>query len=211
MKINIHTHHITGQKGIVEIVNQYPTTLDNTLSAYSVGIHPWYINEECIEEELALLEQQIQGVNCLAIGECGIDKKINISLNVQIDVFKKQLLLAEKYKKAVILHVVSAYQEVIAIKKELNITVPLIIHGFNKKQQVAESLWKNGFYLSFGKHLIYNEALRDTFVQVPREQIFLETDDVEEITIAEVYEVAEQLDKDIERQIEKNYKTVFNR
>ncbi|WP_121966024.1 TatD family hydrolase [Myroides sp. N17-2] len=211
MKINIHTHHSTGQKEIVEIVNQYPTTLDNTLSAYSVGIHPWYINEEHIEEELALLEQQIQGVNCLAIGECGIDKKINISLNVQLDVFKKQLLLAEKYKKAVILHVVSAYQEVIAIKKELNITVPLIIHGFNKKQQVAESLWKNGFYLSFGKHLIYNEALRDTFAQVPREQIFLETDDAEEITIVEVYEVAEQLGKDIERQIEKNYKTVFNR
>lgn len=211
MKINIHTHHFTGQKEIVEIVNQYPTTLDTSQPAYSVGIHPWYINEEHIEEELALLEQQIQGVNCLAIGECGIDKKINISLNVQIDVFKKQLLLAEKYKKAVILHVVSAYQEVIAIKKELNITVPLIIHGFNKKQQVAESLWKNGFYLSFGKHLIYNEALRDTFAQVPKELIFLETDDAEEISIAEVYEVAEQLDKDIERQIEKNYKTVFNR
>lgn len=211
MKINIHTHHSTGHEEGVEIVNQYPTTLDTSLPAYSVGIHPWYINEECIEEELALLEQQLQGVNCLAIGECGVDKKITIPLNVQIDVFKKQLLLAEKYKKAVILHVVSAYQEVIVIKKELNITVPLIIHGFNKKQQVAESLWKNGFYLSFGKHLIYNAALRDTFAQIPKELIFLETDDAVEITIEEVYRVAEQLHWDIERQIEENYKRVFNR
>ncbi|MCC9041471.1 TatD family hydrolase [Myroides sp. M-43] len=211
MKINIHTHHITNQHEIVEIINQYPMTVDNTLPTYSVGIHPWYIDEERLDEELTLLEEELQQPNCLAIGECGLDKKINISLNIQIDVFKRQLLLAEKYKKAVILHVVSAYQEVIAIKKELNITVPLIIHSFNKKRQVAESLWKNGFFLSFGKHLIYNEALRDTFVQVPREQIFLETDDVEEITIAEVYRIAEQLNEHIERQIEENYKRIFNR
>lgn len=211
MKINTHTHHITAQQGIIEIINQYPLTVDNTLPTYTVGIHPWYIQEERLEEELALLEEQLQQPNCLAIGECGLDKKINISLNLQIEVFKKQLLLAEKYKKAVILHVVSAYQEVIQIKKEMQMTVPLIIHGFNKKEQVAESLWKNGFYLSFGKHLIYNEALRSTFLKVPREQLFLETDDAKEITIEDVYTVASALDMNIEAIIEQNYKTVFNR
>ncbi|MGL5276160.1 TatD family hydrolase [Myroides sp.] len=211
MKINVHTHHPKGLSEGVEIINQYPATLDNSWPAYSVGIHPWYINEDTVEEELALLEQQIQQPNCIALGECGLDKKTNISLNLQVEVFKKQLLLAEKYKKAVILHVVSAYQEVIAIKKEMNITVPLIVHGFNKKEQVAESLWKNGFYLSFGRHLIYNEGLRNTFVNVPRTQVFLETDDTEDINIDEVYEVATSLDREIEAIIEQNYKTVFNK
>ncbi|KZE79754.1 hydrolase TatD [Myroides marinus] len=211
MKVNVHTHHPKGLSEGVEIVNQYPATLDNSLPAYSVGIHPWYINEDTVEEELALLEQQIQQPNCIALGECGLDKKTNISLNLQVEVFKMQLLLAEKYKKAVILHVVSAYQEVIAIKKEMNITVPLIVHGFNKKEQVAESLWKNGFYLSFGRHLIYNERLRNTFVNVPRTQVFLETDDTEDINIDEVYAVATSLDREIEAIIEQNYKTVFNK
>ncbi|MEC4114004.1 TatD family hydrolase [Myroides pelagicus] len=211
MKVDIHTHYFKGQSEGIQIVNQYPTTLDDTLPAYSVGIHPWYIKEETIGEELVLLERQLQAANCLALGECGIDKKINISLNLQVEVFKKQLLLAEKYKKAVVLHVVSAFQEVIAIKKALNISVPLIIHGFNKKEQVAESLWKHGFYLSFGKHLINNEGLRNTFVKVPKTQVFLETDEAKEITIAEVYEVAISLDKTIEATIEQNYKTVFNK
>ncbi|MTG99056.1 MULTISPECIES: TatD family hydrolase [Myroides] len=211
MKINVHKHGATAQVEGIEIVNQYPTTLDTSLPAYSVGIHPWYIKEDNIEEELRLLELQLQGVNCLAIGECGLDKKANISLNIQVEVFKRQLLLAEKYKKAVILHVVSAFQEVIAIKKQLNISVPLIIHGFNKKHEVAESLWKNGFYLSFGRHLIDKESLQSTFLQVPKERLFLETDDAAEVTIAEVYQVAERLCKDIETIIEQNYRTVFNR
>lgn len=211
MKINVHTHHPKDLSEGIEIVNQYPATLDNSLPTYSVGIHPWYINEDTIEEELVLLEQQLQQANCIALGECGLDKKTNISLNLQVEVFKKQLLLAEKYKKAVILHVVSAYQEVIAIKRELDITVPLIIHGFNKKLQVAESLWKNGFYLSFGRHLIYNEDLQATFRQVPKEQVFLETDDSKEVSIEEVYAIASALEGKIEVTIEQNYKIVFNK
>lgn len=211
MKINVHTHHYIQTTDSVEVLNQYPTTVDKSVPTYSVGIHPWYIDITSLDEELKQLEAVIQEDNCIAIGECGLDKKIDIPLNVQIEVFKKQLALAAKYKKAVILHVVSAYQEVIEIKKEMNISVPMIIHGFNKKLQVAESLWKNGFYLSFGKHLIYNEGLRNTFIQVPRTQVFLETDDSVEVSIAEVYKVAQDLDSNIERQIEQNYKTVFNR
>ncbi|MGL4582552.1 MAG: TatD family hydrolase [Flavobacterium sp.] len=211
MKINVHTHHYIQTTDSVEVLNQYPTTVDKSVPTYSVGIHPWYIDITSLDEELKQLETVIQEDNCIAIGECGLDKKIDIPLNVQIEVFKKQLALAAKYKKAVILHVVSAYQEVIEIKKEMNISVPMIIHGFNKKLQVAESLWKNGFYLSFGKHLIYNEGLRNTFIQVPKTQVFLETDDSVEVSIAEVYKVAQDLDSNIKRQIEQNYKTVFNR
>jgi TatD DNase family protein len=204
----LHTHTFTDSKSGIEIVNQYPDRLDTSIRYFSVGIHPWYIVENKIEKELQLMKETLNHPNCLAIGECGLDKKIDLPLKIQIEVFKKQLKLAEKYKKAVILHVVSAYQEIISLKKETKISNPLIIHGFNKKKQVAESLWKNGFYLSFGKALVDNEQVQEAFLNTPENHVFLETDD-SDVTIEAVYEKAIALKPNIEMLIEKNFSKLF--
>lgn len=208
MKINLHTHTFTDSKNGIEIVNQYPDRLDTSIRYFSVGIHPWYIVENKIEKELQLMKETLNHPNCLAIGECGLDKKNDLPLKIQVEVFKKQLKLAEKYKKAVILHVVSAYQEIISLKKEMKISNPLIIHGFNKKKQVAESLWKNGFYLSFGKALVDNEQVQEAFLNTPENHVFLETDD-SDVTIEAVYEKAIALKPNIEMLIEKNFSKLF--
>ncbi len=209
MKINLHTHQAAASIEGIEIVNQYPTDTFATFSHFSMGIHPWYIQEEKVEQELRLIEKALQNPSCIAIGECGLDKKIDVPMNVQIHVLKKQLLLAEKYKKAVILHVVSAYQEIIAIKKELKVKVPFVIHGFHKKQQVAESLWNNGFYLSFGKALLKSESLQNVLKNAPLDKVFLETDGAADCTIEEIYAKAATIVPSIEKQIEENYKNVF--
>src|SRR5690606_5434719 len=148
--------------------------------------------------------------NCKALGECGLDKRIKTSIDVQKKMLIPQLLLAEKYKKPVILHCVAAYQEIIRIKKELKLTVPLIIHGFSKNAQVAKSLWSNGFYLSFGKYLLLNPELENVLKTVPPEQIFLETDTMEQ-RIFDVYSKAQNiLEKDVKVFITENYHRVFN-
>ena len=103
------------------MVNQYPNEFDAAIPYYSIGIHPWYIKEDRIDEELKIIEEKLQTKTCLAIGECGLDKRIDISLEQQTIVFEKQLALAEKYKKPVVIHCVAAYQEVIAIKKKKTI------------------------------------------------------------------------------------------
>lgn len=210
MKYNIHTHQFSNRKDVIELVNQYPNEIDFSVPNFTVGIHPWYIDFEHIERDLQIIDQTLQHPNCRALGECGLDKRIEISLENQISVFKEQLLLAEKHKKAVILHCVSAYQEVIEIKKELKITVPMIIHGFSKNSQVAQSLYKNGFYLSFGKYLLRNPELSNVLKQVPTEFLFLETDMIEE-SIDQVYAKATSiLNRDVEQIIEQNYIRVFN-
>jgi TatD DNase family protein len=147
--INLHTHQFTGRYDILEIVNQYPNEFDAGIPHYSIGIHPWYIIENRLEEDLAIIESKLELENCLAIGECGLDKRIEIPFDFQIAVFEKQLLLAEKYQKPVIIHCVAAFQEVIEIKNRLNISVPLIIHGFSKNEETTQQLIKNGFYLSY--------------------------------------------------------------
>lgn len=209
MKYNIHTHHPSTEADTLAIFNQKIEAIDFTVPHFSLGIHPWSIDSSLIQVQLSRIEAHINHPNCLALGECGLDKKIEIPLSLQEEVLVEQLLLAEKNKKAVILHVVSAYQEIIALKKRLNITVPLLVHGFNKHQQVAESLWKNGFYLSFGPALLQNKKVQDTFSSVPKDFVFLETDNDTTSSIADVYAKAAELQPNIEQVVESNFKKVF--
>ncbi len=210
MLYNLHTHKKTNLPNVIEVVNQYPNEFDNSVPYYSIGIHPWYINYDGIETDLAIINEKLSLKSCLALGECGLDKRIEISMDFQLQVFEKQLLLAKKHKKPVILHCVSAYQEVIEVKKRLQIETPMIIHGFSKNWQVAKSLLDNGFYLSFGKYLLRNPELSTVFEQVPNDRFFLETDTVEE-SIIEVYQKASSIKKsNIESQVEQNFNRVFD-
>ena len=211
---NLHTHQSSNQLDVLELVNQYPQEFDASIPNYSIGIHPWYIVEDMIGADLEIIESKLKDEKCLAIGECGLDKRIEIPMALQQMVFEKQLALAEKYKKPVVIHCVAAFQEVIAIKKKMAISVPMIIHGFSKNKEIAEQLIAYGFYISFGKYLLRNPELELVFKSIPKERLFLETDTIEE-GIAAVYELAAKY-RNIEMVemtaiINANFDTVFNK
>ena len=211
---NLHTHQFTNQKDVLEIVNQYPQEFDDSITNFSIGIHPWYIIEHRIHEDLEIIERKLKENNCLSIGECGLDKRIEIPMALQQIVFEQQLALAEKHQKPVIIHCVAAFQELIVIKNKLNISVPMIIHGFSKNIQLANELVKNGFFLSFGKYLILNKELELVFNSVPKDRLFLETDTIEQ-GIKVVYELAAKYRKvELAKMvtiIENNFNTVFKK
>nr|WP_317632369.1 TatD family hydrolase [uncultured Flavobacterium sp.] len=210
MFYNLHTHVSVNRLDVFELINQYPNQVNSSLPSFSVGIHPWYIVSENLQIDLDAIESNIQLQNCLAVGECGLDKRIETDLKFQKNVFIEQIKIAEKYNKPLILHCVAAYQEAIQIKKDLKVQVPMVIHGFSKNYQVAKSLIDNGFYLSFGKYLLRNPELSDVFKQIPPERIFLETDMIEE-TIDLVYQKAQSaVDFDINQVVQNNFKRVFN-
>lgn len=210
MLYNIHTHKSTHQENVLEIVNQYPNEFDDSVKYFSIGIHPWYIDTDRVDEYLQIIDEKLPLKNCLALGECGLDKRIETPLEIQTEVFEKQLALAIKHQKPVVLHCVSAYQEVIEIKKRLKIEVPMIIHGFSKNYQVAKSLLDNGFYLSFGKYLLRNPELASVFEQVPNDRFFLETDTIEEGIKDVCIKATSIKNTDVEQIIEDNFKLVFN-
>jgi TatD DNase family protein len=209
---NLHTHVFTNQPNILELVNQYPQEFEASIPFYSIGIHPWFIVEDRVASDLQIIESKLKEPNCLAVGECGLDKRIDVPLELQQYVFEKQLLLAEKYKKPVVIHCVAAFQELIDTKNRLQITVPILIHGFSKKEQLAKQLLDNGFYISFGKYLLLNPELESVFKIMPDDRFFLETDTVEE-GIQEVYALAAKYKgitvEAIQKQVNSNFEAVF--
>jgi TatD DNase family protein len=211
---NLHTHNFTNSETVLELVNQYPNEFDDIIPFYSIGIHPWRIVEDRIDEDLMVIESKLKEKNCLAIGECGLDKRIEIPLELQLKVFEKQLALAERYKKPVVIHCVAAFQELIEIKNRLQISVPMLIHGFSKNEQLAKQLINNGFYLSFGKYLLRNPELETVFKSIPNNRFFLETDTIEE-GIQTVYSLAAKYKniaiEQLQEQIKSNFEAVFKR
>ncbi|MBA4319479.1 MAG: hydrolase TatD [Flavobacterium sp.] len=209
---NLHTHQFTNQPDVLELVNQYPQEFDAAIPFYSIGIHPLFIDENRLRKDFQVVEEKLALPECLALGECGLDKRSETSFEVQQSVFEKQLAMAEKNNKPVVIHCVAAFQELIEIKKRLKITVPMIIHGFSKKVELAKQLIDNGFYVSFGKNLLRNPELEPVFKSIPNDRFLLETDMVEE-GIQDVYALASKYKgielSELQEIVNKNFKAVF--
>jgi len=153
-------------------------------------LHPWYIRQESLFQDIGKVEKLAALPNCVAIGETGLDKNITVPLDLQKAVFRTHLEIAHEVSKPVIIHCVRAFQEILQVHKPFTGKVNLIFHGFNNNQQIANEFLKKGCFLSFGKALL-NPASNASkiFSNVQENQLFLETDDAE-ISIAEVYRKA---------------------
>lgn len=209
---NLHTHQFTSQPEVLELVNQYPQEFDASIPFYSIGIHPLYIDEYRLESDFKVVDEKLSMPECLALGECGLDKRSETPFEIQQSVFERQLALAEKFNKPVVIHCVAAFQELIEIKKRLKISVPMIVHGYSKKIELAKQLIDNGFYVSFGKNLLRNPELESVFQSIPNDRFLLETDMVEE-GIRAVYALAAKYKElelsELQEIVNKNYTTVF--
>lgn len=211
--INLHTHHHSNQLNTFELVNQYPLEFHSSIPYYSMGIHPWFIKEATLDQEFEILTQKIQDKNCLAIGECGLDKRIDVPLDLQKAVFERQLLLAQHVQKPVIIHCVAAFDELIECTKRLQIKVPIIVHGFSKNSQVANQLIQQGFYISFGKYLFQMPNLASVLNQIPEERFFLETDTALQ-SIEDVYQLVAKSKgisvPALQEKVKQNFESIFN-
>ena len=162
-------HHKLGTTGI------YNLNLDEQIPAgtFSAGLHPKDITENWKPDF-----EQIKNIsllkNCLAIGECGLDGLIQVDENLQNEVFQAHLSWAKEVKKPIIIHCVRRFSQILHYK---NAKIPLIIHGFNKKENIALELLDAGFHLSFGHATLENLSLQKIIKDIPIQRLFLETDD----------------------------------
>jgi len=190
--VNIHTHHhaLNNSQWVIQNLFERFEEVKN-IGNYSIGLHPWYLKQGKWTEEFEILKKYADSNFVLAIGECGLDKSCTTDFLLQKEVFSAHIILANEIKKPLIIHCVNAYTEIVQVLKINRNNVPVIFHGFNKKEHIALSLIKEGFFLSFGKALL-NEKIQKLLIKLPVENIFFETDD-DTITIEETYTTAEKI------------------
>lgn len=214
--INIHTHHTKTMPSVLSVQSLYKNfgqVGNDTIC--SIGLHPWHISNDTFDAQFRELEQAANADNVIAVGECGLDKICDTDWDLQVPAFSKQINLANRLRKPLVIHCVRAYEEVLGVLRNSAVNVPVIFHGFNKKWQLAEQILKQGYYLSFGTAILKEDAgARDALSKVPVDKFFLETDD-SGASIIDLYNAAASIRKTppdaLILQLRKNFETVFKR
>jgi len=211
--INLHTHR-TDETGNIQILNVFAQDLPPTETGcfFSVGLHPWHIAKVNPEECFQAIDRVAEQKNMLAIGECGLDRSVDVIFARQELYFKQQVQLADKHRKPLIIHCVRAYSDLQKHKKENKSGLPWIIHGYFGNLETTLSLIKHNFYFSVGEQLLKDESKHTIFRSIPFDRLFLETDD-REISIAEIYSLAAHILKideiELAQIVVNNFKAIF--
>jgi TatD DNase family protein len=212
---DIHTHKKCESESVFSIRNYFPEKLEEISQNeyYSVGIHPWNINQNFLLDDFYRLKDFVCKPNFIAVGEIGLDK-LHPFFELQKDFFSQQASIAQHYSTPIIIHCVKAFNEVFSILKKMKITVPVIFHGYNGNLQTTKYCIEKGFYFSLGKDLFReNSNACLSLWHIPQRSLFFETDD-SDYTIQDIYaKAAELLYMDLEKlkqQISENFNRCFS-
>ena len=142
----------------------------------TVGIHPIDIEKYNSDAEKEL--EELAGYSkVLAIGEIGLDYHwMTQSKEMQIDGFQRQMKLAEKLGKPVVIHSRDAMEDTIQVLNKFT-NVGGILHCYPWTYDVAKK-FLDRFYLGIGGVLTFKNSkkLVETVKNVPLDRLILETD-----------------------------------
>lgn len=142
----------------------------------ALGFHPTEL-EGFNKDYLLWLEEHINDNKIVALGEIGLDYHYdNFDKNKQISVFRKQLEIAKKHNKPVIIHSRDAMQDTYNILKEYNLKGSL--HCFSGSLEMASEFIKLGYLIGVGGVVTYKNAKNIISVvkNIDLSYILLETD-----------------------------------
>ena len=138
-----------------------------------IGIHP-----ESVEEidKIGEIENLIKNNKIYAIGEIGLDYYYTKeNKDKQIELFNKQLDLAEKYDLPIVVHTRESIQDVYDVLKKRKLKG--VIHCFNGSYEMAKLFIKLGYKLGIGGVLTFkNSKLHELIEKIDLENILIETD-----------------------------------
>jgi TatD DNase family protein len=144
------------------------------------GLHPWWVasqSEGNVISALKQLENELGKARCL--GELGLDflPQFKSKAQVQKEVFRAQLILNEKFKKPLILHIVQAHSEAIHTLKEFRHQRGLV-HAFSEGKEVLRQYLDLGFLISVGGAVTRKgyQKLKESLSFIPPERLVIETD-----------------------------------
>ncbi|EJF07214.1 hydrolase, TatD family [Thiovulum sp. ES] len=148
---------------------------------FAVGVHPYHIDDwdETIFEK-------VSNPKCVAVGECGLDyfrlpedkvEKEKV-IEKQKEIFRKQIRIAKKFKKPIIVHIREASEDAKQILLEENgDEVGGVLHCYNADRTLLD-LADSNFYFGIGGVVTFKNGkrLQAVLPDIPREKLLLETD-----------------------------------
>lgn len=174
-KNNVKKLIISGcdKKGIIDVLE----IIEENADVYgTIGFHPSEANISC-EEDLVWLEKLIvDNKKIIGIGEIGLDYHYGKeNKDRQLNLFDKQLKIAEKLNIPVVIHSRDAFKDTYEMLKKYNLKG--IIHCFSGSVETARLYTNLGYVLGIGGVLTFkNSKLYKVVEQIPLENIVLETD-----------------------------------
>lgn len=139
----------------------------------AIGFHPSEVLK-LPKDYLYFIEKNINKV--VAIGEIGLDYYYDKeNKDEQIELFKKQLDIAKKYNKPVIVHSRDSIQDTYDILSKYN--VKGVIHAFSGSIEMAKNFINLGFKIGVGGVITFKKCnLKDVIREISLNDIVLETD-----------------------------------
>jgi TatD DNase family protein len=152
----------------------------------SVGVHPHDAKSLTLDglQQLRELAVRHRGGLVVAIGEIGLDYHYDFSpRDVQRDVFRTQLEMAQELDLPVIVHDREATADCLAVIAEVAAKrsvreIPGVFHCYSGSVETAAILLQKGFYLGFDGPITFKNARKalEVIASCPRDRLVLETD-----------------------------------
>ncbi len=144
----------------------------------AVGIHPHdavTLDETLFQE----LNEWVKKPKVIAIGEIGLDYHyLNSPKGIQIEVFRRQVNLAQNVGLPVIVHSREAKNDTLRILREEITNTTGVLHCFSGDAHMAKKAMELGFYISLAGPITFKNAakLREIVQTIPDEFLLIETD-----------------------------------
>lgn len=165
----VNGYDMASNKEVLELVKKYDIVYG------ALGIQPEEV-DDVLEEDLKFIEEHINDEFIVAVGEIGLDYHYECDKEKQKEIFKRQLEIAAKYNKPVIVHSRDCIQETYDILKMF--PVKGIMHCYSGSVEMAYLFNKLGFMLGIGGICTFKNANRiiEVIKNIDLEYIVLETD-----------------------------------
>jgi len=142
----------------------------------SAGIHP-HDAKDAPDNYVERLYELLDHDKMVAVGEVGLDYFRNLSdRKTQLNVFRKQMAIAQDLGLPVIFHNREADADVVNILSDFPNVIG-VAHCFSSNIGTAKKFIDLGYYISFSGNLTFkNSHLPDVASQLPLERLLVETD-----------------------------------
>lgn len=169
-RIIVNGCSIESCKEVLELTKKYDIVYG------AIGLHPLEL-DTFTEDDFIWLEEHINDDKIVSLGEIGLDYHYDdTDKEKQNYVFKKQLEIAKKHNKPIIVHSRDAIQDTYNLLKGYNLKGSL--HCFGSSLEMAREFIKLGYLIGVGGVVTFKNAknIVNVIKNIGLEYILLETD-----------------------------------